>query len=52
MTEEEIEDLKEIKEMLRQICQVLGIGKVPPASVINLKDRAKQRALEIKRKKG
>jgi hypothetical protein len=45
------EQIKEIKELLEKISQALGIGAVPPASVISIKERAKKKALEINSKK-
>ena len=44
-------DLKEIKDQLSRICQVLGIGAVPHIQVSAIKLKAKARALEIRNKK-
>lgn len=40
--------LKEVNEKIDKICEVLGIGKVPPAKIIDLKERAKQKAERLK----
>ena len=44
-------DIKEIKDQLARICQVLGIGAVPPLQISSIKERAKKRALEIQKKR-
>jgi hypothetical protein len=43
-------DIQEIKAMLKQICNVLGIGTLPPAKVVDIKEKAKQRAIALRNK--
>jgi hypothetical protein len=52
MTEAERDrELLEIKAMLKQICQVLGIGTVAPVKIVDIKLHAKRKAQEIMGKK-
>ncbi|MFZ5906560.1 MAG: hypothetical protein ACOYVJ_04005 [Nitrospirota bacterium] len=44
-------DIKEIKLQLERICQILGIGIVPPVQIAEIKERAKKKALEIQKKR-
>ncbi len=41
------QDIKEIKEMLERLCNYLGIGKIRPADVIELRERAKRKAEKL-----
>lgn len=41
------QDIKEIKEKLEILCNHLGIGKIRPADVIELRDRAKRKAEKL-----
>jgi hypothetical protein len=44
-------DVAEIKALLAEICKVLGIGATPPATVFDLKERAR-RIVELKTRRG
>ncbi len=43
-------DIQEIKKMVKEICNTLGIGATPPAKVIELREKARQRAQTLKEK--